>query len=144
MARDKFGPTNQYGKEMEKRTCQQCGDTIRGRSDKRFCDDTCRNRYHNLINQGEEETVRQVNGILRKNRRILRGLWPEGEDFVECDRQPLIDLGFRFGYHTHSCQSASGQQYHFCYEYGYAVLRTGNMVLVKREPSVPEIMAEKG
>jgi hypothetical protein len=118
---------------IQKRTCEYCGDTIRGRSDKRFCDDTCRNRHHNKINQEEGALVREVNGILKRNRRILRSLWPEGQEYLKCGRQPLLEKGFRFGYHTHTCRSSSGQHYHFCYEYGYGVMRNGELVLVRRD-----------
>lgn len=122
----------------EKRTCQCCGDTIRGRSDKRFCDDTCRNRFHNRINSEEDHFIRQVNSILKKNRRILRSIWPGSVEFMNCDRHDLVRLGFRFGYHTHSCRSSKGQPYHFCYEFGYTQLREEQMVVVRREPALDQ------
>jgi hypothetical protein len=124
----------------EKRTCQQCGDTIRGRSDKRFCDDTCRNRFHNKVNSDEDQFIRQVNSILKRNRKILRSVWPEGSEYLNCDRQDLLRLGFRFGYHTHSCRSAKGQPYHFCYEFGYTRLRADSLVVVKREPHLEQVL----
>ncbi len=30
-------------------TCQQCGKPVKGRIDKRFCDDFCRNAYNNNL-----------------------------------------------------------------------------------------------
>ena len=58
---------------MEK-SCLQCGDKISGRSDKKFCSDYCRNAFNNDQNRDVNNYVRNINNILRKNRRILAEL----------------------------------------------------------------------
>ncbi|KKQ83435.1 MAG: hypothetical protein UT04_C0032G0014 [Candidatus Daviesbacteria bacterium GW2011_GWF2_38_7] len=59
---------------MDKKTCIECGETIVGRSDKKFCCDLCRNSYNNKQNSESTNLVRNINNILRKNRRILQSL----------------------------------------------------------------------
>ncbi|WP_315824342.1 hypothetical protein [Paraflavitalea speifideaquila] len=56
---------------LEPRNCPACGKPVKGRADKRFCDDYCRNNYNNQLNSDSVNYVRNVNNILRRNRRIL-------------------------------------------------------------------------
>ena len=74
---------------MEK-TCLQCGDKISGRIDKKFCSDYCRNAYYNDQNRDANNYVRNVNNILRKNRRILTDLNPDGK--VTLHKLKLIEI----------------------------------------------------
>ncbi len=67
---------------MDKPTCLECGYEITGRSDKKFCSDQCRNTYNNRLKQDANNFVRNVNAILRKNRRILEDLNPTGKTKV--------------------------------------------------------------
>uniref|UniRef100_UPI00374D4ADE DUF2116 family Zn-ribbon domain-containing protein n=2 Tax=Ferruginibacter sp. TaxID=1940288 RepID=UPI00374D4ADE len=60
--------------------CLTCGKTIKGRTDKKFCDDYCRNGYNNQLKAGDNNYVRNINNALRKNRRILESLLPDNED----------------------------------------------------------------
>lgn len=114
---------------MEK-TCIECGDEIRGRSDKKFCSDQCRNAYNNKLNQDANNLVRNVNGILKKNRRILQELNPGGKKTVHKDK--LLEKGFNFNYLTGVLKTKEGKEYRFCYEHGYLELDNGFYVLVIR------------
>ena len=62
--------------DSEPRYCLNCNAEIKGRIDKRFCNDYCRNIYHNNLNKDSTNYIRNVNNILRKNRRILKKLNP--------------------------------------------------------------------
>ncbi len=115
---------------MEK-TCLDCGTAIKGRSDKKFCDDQCRNNYNNRLKAGNYAPVKTINGILLKNRKILGALNPEGKTKVSKAR--LEKAGFNFGYHTHTYQTQNGNMYRFCYEQGYLILENDWYLLVKRE-----------
>ena len=42
---------------MEKQ-CLECGTAIRGRADKKFCSDQCRNQYNNTLNRDANNYVR--------------------------------------------------------------------------------------
>ena len=52
-------------------TCLECGEKIIGRSDKKFCNDACRNSYNNKQNKDSSNLMRNINNKLRKNFRIL-------------------------------------------------------------------------
>lgn len=115
---------------MEKKACLECGEKITGRADKKFCSDLCRNAYNNKLNSDTNNYVRNVNNILRRNRRVLEELLPK--DTATVSMQKLTDKGFNFNYHTNSITTKKGDQYFFCYEYGYLALEHHMYLLVKR------------
>ena len=49
---------------MEKRRCLECNEEIIGRSDKKFCDDQCRNAYNNKKGSEKIMIVKKINKIL--------------------------------------------------------------------------------
>jgi len=119
--------------ETETRTCLSCGKPLRGRVDKKFCDDFCRNNFNNKQNSHQTNFVRNVNSILRKNRRILENLLPEAEETKKVLREKLVLEGFNFKYFTHQYQTQKGSVYFFTYEYGYLPLENDWILIVKRE-----------
>ena len=104
---------------MEKR-CLDCGDIIRGRTDKKFCSDQCRNNYNNKLNRDSNNFVRNVHGLLRKNRRILSDLYNDGKVKVHMDA--LVALGYNFNFFTHVIDSIDGNEYRYCFEFGYRII----------------------
>ena len=122
------------------RHCDYCGKELSGRSDKRFCDAECRNGYHNHHAAVSDAFMRRVNKILRKNRRILAELNPDGKATVHVDR--LVDRGFSFNYFTHTYETKAGATYRYCYEYGYLEFKPGWYVLVRRDRERGERRAE--
>ena len=118
---------------MEK-NCLECGSPIKGRADKKFCSDQCRNSYNNRLNSDSNNYIRNINNILRKNRRILEELNPHGKNKVH--REKLIAKGFNFNYFTNTYTTKGGNSYHFCYEQGFLELDEGYYALVLRQEYV--------
>jgi predicted nucleic acid-binding Zn ribbon protein len=114
---------------MEKH-CQYCDAAIKGRADKKFCDDSCRNAFNNQQNSDTTNLMRNVNNILRRNRRILSDLNPEGKTKVT--KAKLLEKGYNFQYHTSTTTTKAGATYIFCYEYGYLPLDNDFYLLVMR------------
>lgn len=116
-------------KENLARKCPECGEKIIGRADKKFCSDQCRNTYNNRLNSDASNTVRNINNILRKNRRILQELNKQsGKTMVTKDI--LLSNGFNFTYNTHTYTTKKGVNYYFCYEQGYLFLEDKNLYLL--------------
>lgn len=118
----------------EKRQCQECDITFTGRKDKKFCCDQCRTAYYNRQNTDQNKFMRNINFILRKNRRILEQFNPSGKATVT--RTALLDEGFKFAYFTNEYRTKSGKAYRFCYEYGYLPLENNVYALVVRKEYV--------
>jgi len=116
---------------MEKR-CLECNELLHGRTDKKFCSDSCRNTYNNKkkSNAGNPY-VRKINGILIKNRNIMAELNPDGKTSVH--RAKLMNRGFDFGFVTNLYTTRSGAVYYFCYDQGYLPLERDYFMLVCRK-----------
>lgn len=112
------------------RTCPECGEKIRGRTDKKFCSDYCRNAYHNKVNKDCSNLVRNINNSLRRNHRILEELNPSGKTSVS--RKKLLAKGFDFEHFTSLYETKKGNRYHFVYDQGYLQLENDFYALVKR------------
>jgi hypothetical protein len=115
---------------MEKK-CLDCGEPIKGRADKKFCSDQCRNSYNNRLNSDATNYVRNVNNILRKNRRILSELNPSGK--ISLHRDKLARAGFNFNYFTSTAPSKEGKFYRYCYEEGYLPIENDYILLVRKK-----------
>jgi len=111
------------------RNCLLCGHPVRGRSDKKFCNDYCRNGYNNARSARDQVLVRQVNGVLQRNRRILAALLSEAPT-ARVLREELLLRGFQFHYATHSLKR-QGQVYRCCYEFGWTELPEERLRLLR-------------
>lgn len=115
--------------EKNVKQCPECGGKIIGRADKKFCSDQCRNTYNNRLNSDASNTVRNINNILRKNRRILKDFNKQsGKSMVT--KETLLTNGFNFTYYTHTYTTKKGDVYHFCYEQGYLYLEDKELFLL--------------
>jgi hypothetical protein len=118
--------------EAATRACLTCGKPVKGRIDKKFCDDYCRNIHNNQSKLDENAFVRQITTILKKNRRILSELLGN-EGMIKQPKSKLLDMAFQFKYHTHEYINQKGNIYYFCFEYGYLPLEGDWYLLVKRK-----------
>ncbi|MEY3083971.1 MAG: hypothetical protein RL037_151 [Bacteroidota bacterium] len=116
------------------RVCLECEHKLRGRKDQKFCSDACRNSFNNKKNEDANASVRRINTILRKNRRILAQLNPKGKNTV--DGISLAELGFNFHYFTNIYSTQKGTQYFFCYDLGYLKLENDQYMLVQKQDYV--------
>jgi predicted nucleic acid-binding Zn ribbon protein len=108
--------------------CPECGEKIVGRSDKKFCSDECRNNFNNKQNSNVTNYIRNVNNLLRKNRRILEELAPDGKSKVH--KNKLNEKGFDFKHITHLYKTQKGSTYFYCYEYGYLPLENDYFLII--------------
>lgn len=113
---------------LQERCCAECREPLIGRSDKKFCDDACRTAYNNRSKSDETGFVRNINNLLRRNRRILKYFHELGEARV--GRQSLSEMGFLFSYLTNT-RSNGGETYHYVYEFGYLELPGDSLLIVK-------------
>lgn len=113
------------------RTCPECNDKIRGRADKIFCSDACRNTHNNSLNKDNKNLVRNINNRLRKNYRILEEINPEDKTKTTKDR--LLRMGFSFDYFTSIYTTKAGATYFYLYDQGYLSLDNDFYLLVKKD-----------
>lgn len=112
--------------------CLFCSNKITGRTDKKFCNDYCRNAYNNQLKSANSPAIRNINNTLIKNRRILETMLGE-EKMIKQLKEKLLTQGFNFKYFTHNYTNQKGNVYYFCYEYGYLPLEHDWFLIVKRK-----------
>lgn len=119
----------------ETKKCLACGAALRGRADKKFCNDYCRNNYNNeqKAKGGQSPLVRNINNALLKNRKILEGLLPDGEETAKANKDKLLRLGFQFKYLTHIYTTKTGKSYYYCYDHGYLPLDNDWYLIVRKK-----------
>jgi hypothetical protein len=117
---------------MIDRACEECGAPLRGRIDKRFCSDQCRSTHNNRRNWEPNRYVREINTVLRRNRRILDSLNPGGKVKVAAAR--LKERGFDFRYHTTVSHVREGGLCYYCYDQGYVPLEKNYYLLLMASP----------
>lgn len=114
-------------------TCGECGKNLTGRSDKKFCDAYCRNRYNNQHKSEDEQYIQLVNTRIRKNRKILKALSPEGKATVR--KEVLDQMGFDYRYFSGIFKSKL--VYYLVYDYAFAPIHDSKgvekAVIVQRQ-----------
>lgn len=117
---------------MTQKKCLHCSSGIKGRADKKFCNDFCRNSYNNQLKGENNNHIRNVNNSLRMNRKILTTCLASDEVTVKVTREKLLQRGFQFKYFTHH-STRYGKTYFFCYEYGYLPLKNDLVLIIKHD-----------
>lgn len=117
---------------MKTKRCVECAELIKGRSDKRYCNDACRSSYNNRLKPVKPNIINKINKQLIKNRKILADLLQE-EKLLKVNEDRLLTLGFDLAYHTHDLLTSKGQTYYFIYEYGYLPLENQQYLIVKNK-----------
>lgn len=113
------------------RKCLVCGDKLRGRVDKKFCGDQCRNSYNNTLKRTNNNLIRNINNQLRKNYRILETI--NSGDKTKTTKNRLLQMGFSFDYFTSIYTTKTGSTYFYLYDQGYLPLDNDFYLLVKKD-----------
>ncbi|MBU3011233.1 hypothetical protein KO506_07450 [Polaribacter vadi] len=116
---------------MENKLCLECQTPVKGRIDKKFCSDYCRNSYNNKVNKDSKNLIRNINNRLRKNHKILSELNVSGKTKVT--RTKLYNNGFDFNFFTSIYKTKTGNTYFYIYDQGYLALDNELFLLIKKE-----------
>ncbi len=122
-----------------KPTCKQCGDVLRGRTDKQYCDDQCRSAFHNAQNSNSTNFMRTTHRIMRRNWKVLHRFENDG-----IHELPLIEAqkqGFNEDVVT-GIYRANGQMLYRCYEYSFEV-REGKVLYFYGDEGITPVLAHE-
>ncbi len=118
--------------ESHKNYCLECSEILRGRTDKKFCSDSCRAVFHNRQNTERSQALKIIDKRLKQNRRILMKLYNGlSNDAKMVPLKYVETLGFTFNYFTHIEENAEAQ-FIFCYDYGYHKIDNKKVRLLKQ------------
>ena len=97
--------------------CLECGSLLPyGRTDRKYCSDYCRNRYHNRENRRLRHRFSTVIGILIRNYGILDRLVKIGVGSVP--KTDLAQMGYNFDFVT-SCRNVGRRTECRCFDLRY-------------------------
>ena len=116
---------------MEDQKCLECQEPFKGRIDKKFCSDYCRNTYNNKINKENKNMIRNVNYRLRRNYKTLSELNKSGKTKVT--RVKLLSSNFDFNVFTSIYTTKTGNTYYYVYDQGYLLLENDYYLLIKTD-----------
>lgn len=125
---------NKIAETAHRKNCLTCGHIIRGRTDKKFCDDYCRSKYNNKHASNRLGFIRSITNKIIRNRKIL-------EKWSTKKRNPvsLYDLlsdGLSLSYATEYITQPVGNPHIYCYEYGYQLLPGNQCRILKPKNTV--------
>ena len=109
------------------RYCRECGKLIYGRSDKLYCDDSCRNSFNNTKERENRIEIEAINRSLKRNFKILKELTNRGKRRVS--KEILASLGFDFRYFTSIRREKGGKIVMQCYNYSYVNGSNGSVYI---------------
>lgn len=101
-----------------KQTCLNCGSSVYGRSDKKFCSDECRNEYHNHHLTQKRKLRRSVIEALDRNHSCLEQVMVLGLNSVSLEE--MEELGFEKDVFTGTGKSVKSHRIFRCYDIEYA------------------------
>lgn len=82
-----------YEIEQKSPHCLQCGKSIYGRKDKKFCDTGCKNAYHNTELERRRKYMKKMEEDIRLNYLLLDEALKSGETSLSLEK--LSNFGFR-------------------------------------------------
>ncbi len=125
---------------LSPKTCLECGKPLTGRVDKKFCDAYCRNTFNNRHKPDFEFQIQETNSTIRKNRRILNSLSPQGKTTV---RKEVLDaMGYDYRCFSGLYKSPQGLLYYIVYDYAFSPIYDRDIekaLIVQRQSYMDEM-----
>ena len=106
--------------------CLHCNEQLIGRSDKKFCDDSCRNGHYNQRTSESAQVFRPLISRLKANYRALQKLKAQRQC---ASLQELALLGFNAQFCTHTAAGSDGTTL-YCFNIGYRITPDQQLLLV--------------
>jgi hypothetical protein len=118
---------------LKNHECIFCGKELFGRTDKVYCNDTCRNNGNRERRKKEAwyepDFIRQINTVLKRNYKILCSEVERHRGPAVVGRSWLLDKGFSFKYYTSVLNTKKGT-YYFAYDHGWMALADEKIMIV--------------
>lgn len=119
---------------MKRKPCPICGKNIIGRSDKKFCGPSCKNKFHHPSQYNKGQNIKTVNKFLFDNYRIIASIFKgEKNAMLTVPRMLLDKMGFHFKYCTGVYVNSQNKLYHYIYDYAWMEFSSQEVMLVKKK-----------
>ncbi len=112
--------------------CKICKKKFKGRIDKVFCSIECKNYYHTNLRRVTNETAKELDKILHRNRSILLELLGKNAFQKKLNRVVLAKKKFNFKYITHFHINKNGKMYHHIYDFAWMEFSDDEILIIRR------------
>ena len=112
-----FGAMYKLINEDEDRHCLECGEPLYGRTDKKFCNTSCRSKYHGQLRRWHNMLYSKTLDNLNGNYEILEHLFRLHS--TGCPLQELTEMGFKPDFVTHTVQKKGKHLEYRCFDFIY-------------------------
>lgn len=103
--------------QEDDRHCLECGEPLYGRTDKKFCNTSCRSKYHGQMRRRHNMLYADTLACLNRNYGILEHLYRLHS--TGCPIAELSDMGFRTDYVTHKVEKKGKHLEYRCFDFTY-------------------------
>jgi len=118
---------------MKRRPCPICGSNIIGRSDKKYCSLSCKNKFYSPANRSQTEEVKTVNRFLFQNYKIMQSIFDsEKKKKLMVPRILLDKMNFNYNYCTGCYINNQGKLYRYIYNYAWMEFSSQELMLVQK------------
>lgn len=109
--------------------CAFCGAPLRpGRTDKRYCDDLCRNNHRYALVGKRSNLMCRINAQLTRNHKILLSFLTSK---TKADKASLVKNDFDFSCFTSVYKTHQGREYVVVYDIAYCILDDETVKIVR-------------
>lgn len=112
--------------------CKICKKELKGRRDKIFCSIECKNYYHTNLRRVTNETAKELDKILHRNRSILLEVMGKNTIQKKVKRVLLAKKKFHFKYMTHFHMNSRGKMYHHIYDFVWMEFSDDEILIIRR------------
>jgi hypothetical protein len=112
--------------------CKICNNLVKGRSDKKFCSQRCKNYYHINLRKVTAIAVKDIDIILHRNRSILLEVLGKNLLQKKVPRILLEKKKFNFKYTTHWHINSKNKTFFWVYDFGWMSFSDDEILLVRK------------
>jgi hypothetical protein len=103
--------------EDEDRHCLECGELLYGRTDKKFCNTSCKSKYHGHYRSLHNTVYDSTINCLRINYGILEKMFKLNA--TSCQMKDLREMGFSPDCVTHQTEKKGKHLEYRCFDFVY-------------------------
>ena len=112
--------------------CKICNTIVKGRSDKKFCSQRCKNYYHLNLRKVTAIAVKEIDIILHRNRSILLEVVGKNLMQKKIERIVLERKKFNFNYNTHSHINSKNKTLFWVYDFAWMSFSDDEILIVRK------------
>lgn len=110
-------------------TCKVCKRKLVGRSDKIFCNSSCKSYYHRRLAEVTKSAAQDIVKILHRNRSILLEIMGKKAKYKKVSRMLLDQKKFNFQYVTQYHLNSQNKMVNYAFDFSWMIFSDQEIVI---------------